>query len=259
MDKARDMYRHFSIVASNYRQIRTTDHEPIEFIAESLNWLHDVKAADIGCGGGRYDLLLFKHLKNLHLTCIDINESMLKQVSDYLTDHKIINFKTIKADANVIPLEDNSMDCIVTFNAIHHFDLKAFIKNSCKALKKNGNIFIYTRLRSQNNRNIWGQHFPFFSEKETRLYEIDDVEQSIQSVKESKLETAKRFKYKRKASLRELIEKVEARHYSTFSLYKEDELNETVSCFQENICREFKDTEQIEWFDENILFVLKAA
>ena len=49
------------------------------------------------------------------------------------------------------------------------------------------------------------------------------------------------------------------RHFSTFSLYKEDELNEAVSCFQENICREFKNTEQIEWFDENILLVLKAA
>jgi hypothetical protein len=30
-------------------------------------------------------LLLFQHVKNLHLTCIDLNESMLQQVADYLT------------------------------------------------------------------------------------------------------------------------------------------------------------------------------
>lgn len=47
MYKARDMYRHFSNVAPNYRHIRTTDHEPIEFIAESLNGLHEVKAAEV--------------------------------------------------------------------------------------------------------------------------------------------------------------------------------------------------------------------
>jgi len=125
-----NMYSHFAKISSVYRQIRSTDVEPIAFIGETLKNLPEVKAADVGCGDGRYNLLLFQHLNNLLLTCIDINESMLEQV------------------------------------------------------KK--------------------------------------------------------------------------RHYSTFSLYKKDELSAALKTFQENIRSAFKDTTRIEWFDENILLILKV-
>ncbi|MBW1819003.1 MAG: class I SAM-dependent methyltransferase [Deltaproteobacteria bacterium] len=128
MPAVQNMNSHFSRVASVYRHIRTTDGEPIAFISETLKDLPEVKAADVACGAGRYDLPLFHHLNNLHLTCIDINEAMLEQVSDYLTSHGITNIRTIKGDGNDIPLEDNSMDCVSTFNAIHHFDFEGQIK-----------------------------------------------------------------------------------------------------------------------------------
>jgi ubiquinone/menaquinone biosynthesis C-methylase UbiE len=257
MDAVQNMYSHFSRVACGYRQLRTTDVEPIAFIGETLNGLLEVKAADVGCGAGRYDLLLFQHLNGLHLICIDINESMLEQVSDYLKSHGITNIKTIKADAHDIPLEDNSMDCIFTFNAIHHFDFLEFIETSGKAIKEDGRIFIYTRLRSQNARSIWGQHFPLFLEIETRLHELDEMEQWVQSVDSLRLETATPFIYKRNATMEQLVEKVKKRHYSTFSLYEEDELDEALKTFQKNIRRQFQDRNQIDWFEENILLVLR--
>lgn len=258
MNPVQNMNSHFSRVATSYRQARTTDLEPIVLISNILKGLSEVKAADVGCGTGRYDLLLFQHLNNLHLTCIDINESMQKQVLNYLTSQGITNFKTIKSNANDIPLEDNSMDCIFTFNAIHHFDFVKFIEKSGKVIKKDGKIFIYTRLRSQNARGIWGQHFPLFSEKETRLYELAEMEQWVQSSDLLRLETVKRFRYKRQATIEHLVEKVQTRHYSTFSLYEKDELVEALKTFQENIRSQFQDTNQIEWFDENILLVLKS-
>ena len=183
---------------------------------------------------------------------------MLKQASGYLASHKITNVETIKAHAEQIPLEDNSMDCIFTFNAIHHFDFLQFIKRCSRVIKKDGRIFIYTRSGGQNASNIWGRYFPFFPERETRLYELDKMKQWIQSVDLLSLETVKKFRYKRKATLRQLVEKVKARHYSTFSLYGENELYETLEIFQENIKEKFPDTNCIEWFDENILLVLKS-
>ena len=42
-----------------------------------------------------------------------------------------------------------------------------FIHKAVEVIKKDGLIFIYTRTRSQNACNIWGQYFPFFCEKET--------------------------------------------------------------------------------------------
>ena len=182
MDSAKSMYNHFSQVASEYRDVRTTDVEPIAFIRDALGKLSKVTAADGGCGTGRYDLLLFKYINNLDLTCVDINESMLEQVSDYLRRNGYGNVRTIKANADDIPLDENSMDCILTFNAVHHFDFVKFVEKCGRAIKADGKIFIYTRLRSQNAMSIWGQHFPEFSERETRLYELDEMDQWVESI-----------------------------------------------------------------------------
>ncbi len=83
------------------------------------------------------------------------------------------------------------------------------------------------------------------------------MKQWIKSVDSLRLETAKSFKCKRNTTLKQLVEKVKKRHYSTFCLYEEDELNEALKTFQENIRGQFQDVNQIEWFDENILLVLK--
>lgn len=259
MDANKNMYNHFSRIARNYRQVRRTHEEVIAFIGRALKDISSVRALDVGCGAGRYDLLLFRYLNDLHLTCIDINESMLKQLSEYLSGHGITNVKIIKASADDIPLGEGSMDCILTFNAVHHFNFVKFLQQCRKVMKEDGCIFIYTRLRSQNDRNIWGQHFPLFSQKETRLYELDEMERWIRSVDPLRLETVKVFKFKRTATLPQLVERARAKHYSTFSLYKEHELVEAMKTFQENIRREFQDTNKIEWLDENILLLIRAA
>ncbi|NER39198.1 MAG: class I SAM-dependent methyltransferase [Oscillatoria sp. SIO1A7] len=253
-----DMRAHFSQVAPDYRQARTTDSEPIAFISENLQHLPEVSAADVGCGAGRYDLLLFQHLNNLKLTCIDINESMLAQASEYLTDKGFSNFKTLEAKGDSFSLAPRSLDCVLTFNAIHHFDFAGFLESAAKALKESGQIFIYTRLRSQNARNIWGEYFPGFTEKEDRLYEMDRIESWIASSQQLTLKTVKRFEYERTASLEQLLKKVKVRHYSTFSLYEKGELAEALPIFEERLGEKFSDLNQIKWFDENILLVLQA-
>jgi ubiquinone/menaquinone biosynthesis C-methylase UbiE len=252
-----NMYDHFIKIATSYKDLRTTDLEPILFINKKLKGLNIIKATDIGCGAGRYDLLFFKYLNNLSLTCIDNNESMLEQTSNHLKNNGITNFKTIKSDINDSSLEDGSMDCIFTFNAIHHFDFVRFIENAARTIKKTGFIFIYTRLRSQNAKNIWGVYFPLFLEKEDRLYELGEMETMINSTNSLTIESIKNFKYKRSSTLKQLINKVKAKHYSTFSLYKKNELKDSLKKFRENIIKNFSDPEQIEWFDENILLVLR--
>jgi len=144
MNTPQKTYDHFSLVSASYRKMRTTDKEPIIFISESLKNLYGIKAADVGCGAGRYDLLLFQNLNKLHLTCIDINDSMLREASNYLKSSGFSNFQTIKANANEIPLEKNSLDCIFTFNAIHHFDFVKFLEKSSEVIIEGaGFLFIH--------------------------------------------------------------------------------------------------------------------
>ena len=254
---SRTMYDHFSRIATGYNELRTTDLEPVLFIKNTLKHLKQIKAADIGCGAGRYDLLFFKYLNNLNLTCIDINQSMLKETMNYLKSNGITHFKIMKSEGNDIPLKNRSQDCIFTFNVIHHFNFVRFIENAARVIKKAGYIFIYTRLRSQNARNIWGRYFPLFLEKEKRLFQRNKIETIINSTGTLTIESFKKFKYKRSSSLKQLLYRALNRHYSTFSIYSNAELEDSARNFQKNIMSTFSNPDNVEWFDENILFLLR--
>lgn len=259
IDTGQGMHEHFSRVAAAYNGIRTTDLEPILAIKDTLNGLPRIDAADIGCGPGRYCLELFRHLDNLRLTCVDFNEAMLAVTADCLQAAGITNFTTIKSLAKNVPIKDNSMDCIFSFNAIHHFDFVMFMEKINRVLKSGGRIFIYTRLRSQNARNIWGRHFPLFLEKENRLHELHEMESMIRLIDSLVVESVKKFRYWRNSTLSRLVDQARNGHYSTFSLYQQDEFEAALQAFCDNIIDNFSSAEKVGWFDENILLVLKKT
>ena len=255
----KDMYEHFSDVAVLYNDLRTTDLEPVMFIKDMLDGNGNIAAADIGCGAGRYSLQFLRHLDLHHLTCIDVNESMLEQVSSMLEAAGLANFRTIESAAEHIPLVDNSIDYIFTFNAIHHFDFVAFMQEAARIARDGGSIIIYTRLRSQNAKNIWGKHFPLFLAKEDRLYEMDELEQMTKPIPAINIQCVKQFRYLRTASLAQLLNLARNSHYSTFSLYEKEEFASALEGFQRNIIRHFSDPEHIKWFDEYTMLVVNHS
>jgi len=258
-DHVKRMYEHFSKVSTSYNIVRTTDVEPILYIREKLNHKNDVRAIDVGCGGGRYCLLLFQYIPGLHLTCADVNDSMLAETFRYLKRHGMENFSTLQADVSDLQLPESSMDCIFSFNAIHHFDPMLFLHKAAKALKDKGYIFIYTRLKSQNARSIWGRFFPGFSEREKRLYDFAQVEQWMDSTSSIQLVSTEFFKFKRRATLKQLIAQAENKHYSTLSLYPADVFDQAVKGFKKEIRRHFTDLNTIEWCDENVMIVFRKG
>ncbi len=252
------MDNHFSRVAKKYRNLRTTDSEPISVIVDKLKNLDHIEAADVGCGAGRYDLLLYKHLGDkLRLTCLDANAEMLKSLTKYLKEHDISNFSAKQSVAETMPFADSVLDCICTFNAIHHFNLPRFLVESSRVLKPGGYLFMYSRLREQNEKNIWGLYFPHFIEKETRLYTLDGLKQSVAAVENLAFESIVFFAFNRLAALEELLERAKSHHYSTFSLYSPEELEEGLKGFSLNIKNQFEDPQQVRWFDENVLFIIR--
>jgi ubiquinone/menaquinone biosynthesis C-methylase UbiE len=253
-----DFTRHFSKVAKKYRNLRTTDSEPIAIIVNKLNHLEEIKAVDVGCGAGRYDILLYRYLGDrLELNCLDVNADMLKNLSTYLARHDIRNFSVKCSTAETMPFPDNTLDCIFTFNAIHHFDLPRFLSESVRVLKSGGYLFVYTRLREQNERNIWGLYFPKFSEKETRLYSLDMMKQLIGEVNGLGFESIIFFAYSRLAALEELLTRARSHHYSTFCYYSPEELGKALTGFSNNIKKEFENPQQVRWFDENVLLIIR--
>ena len=214
------IHHHFSRIAPKYRDLRITDPEPITFIARELERLVSIEAVDVGCGAGRYGLLLCRYLGDkLRLTCADANSNMLETLDEYLVKHGISNFTPMHSEAENLPLPSNALDFVCTFNAVHHFNLPGFLQESARILKSGGYLFIYTRLREQNKRNIWGRYFPNFHQKETRLYTLNALTQAVAAVPTLGIKSIEFFEYQRISTSAKLIEQVEANHYSTFSLW----------------------------------------
>ena len=252
------MSEHFSQVASIYSQVRTIDYELINYITKKLASMSNIVAADIGCGDGRYSIKLIEKLRNrLSLTCVDNNYEMLQQISKISSNFQ--NLQTKQAFAEKIPFDDNSLDCIFSFNAIHHFKINEFAKECNRVLKNNGLLFIYTRLKDQNESNIWGKFFPDFSKKENRLFDNHSLTECISSQTSLNLKSTESFQHNRSSDIRTLVSKAEKKHYSTFSLYTVSEFEKSLAKFIQNIHQNFSNPENIQWVDGNTMFVFQKT
>ena len=236
---------HFAKVADVYREMRTTDEEPILYIRDQLAGRPAVTAADIGCGAGRYDPLLFRHLPNLRLACLDVSPEMLAQLSRHLGRNGIHDFEMINVSVEEMAFEDESLDCVFTFNAVHHFDFSLFLAKAGRAIRKDGLIFIYTRTPDQNAGSVWGRHFPDFREKKTRLYRLQEMEEWICKTGRLRMIAARTFRYARTFSMERLLEQARNRHYSTFSLYGEAEFEKASQTFKDAVRRQFDDPAKV--------------
>jgi SAM-dependent methyltransferase len=247
------MQEHFRRIAGAYRQLRTRDEAPVLYIRDTFAGRGSIRAVDIGCGAGRYAILFFRHLPKLHLTCVDANERMLEELARYLVKNNITNFDTIHSSVDDLDLEEERFDAVFTFNAIHHFDFQSFLSKAARAIRNGGWIFIYTRTPSQNAETIWGQYFPSFLEKETRLHELAQMESWIRDTFRLRLDAVKTFSYRRRSELDRLLLQARGKHYSTFSLYTDDEFGEAIEAFAGNIRRRYDKSGKVQWFDKNIL------
>ncbi len=254
------MVGHFAQVAPKYRDVRTTDIAPVRWIQSQLASTGRLKGADVGCGAGRYDKILFELLGGrLELFCIDANSAMLGQLDRQFRDSGVHDYKAIVAASEGIPLETASLDFLMTFNAVHHFDFDGFLDEAARVVRPGGQIFVYSRLRSQNARNIWGLHFPEFAERETRLYEIDEMTNAVAENHHLGMESVRYFEHPRESLLTRLVDQARSKHYSTFSLYRPDEFEDALAVFEATLRRSHAPGVPITWQDENVLLHLRRS
>ncbi|WP_462137512.1 class I SAM-dependent methyltransferase [Candidatus Mycalebacterium sp.] len=242
-------------LASRYRTLRMTDKEPVDFVLKNLSASGVIQAADMGCGAGRYAKLILEGFgEKIFLNCFDTNEYMLDQLQTYLAGEGLANFSAKVADAREVPLENNSLDAVFCFNSVHHIGIVGFLREISRTLKPGGRVFIYTRSRAQNDRTVWGRHFPLFRRKESRLYEPEEFEFKVEKFPEFEIELTKTFTYERTNSLKDLAEKASEKAYSAFLFYGPEEFDRAFEKFRTNLKQNFDG--DIEWEDEKIMYVL---
>jgi len=251
------MENYYTEIAPKYRELRTTDSEPVDFLCGLLSARRRIEAADMGCGVGRYAKLFLENLGDgAFLHCFDTNEYMLNQLESHMAESGISNFSAKVADARETPLKSGSADLVLCFNSVHHIGLFGLLRESSRILKPGGSVFIYTRSRTQNSGTVWGRNFPLFKRRESRLYEPEEFEFKVEKFPEFKIELAKTFLYKRVNPQAELVKKASGRHYSTFHFYEPEEFDRAFERFRENLKREFGDGD-VKWDDEKVMYVLR--
>jgi len=169
------------------------------------------------------------------------------------------NIQYCLVNANELPFAHGYFDGVTTFNAVHHFDLDSFVASAARVLCPGGLLSIYTRTPEQNEHTIWGQHFPGFTERETRLYQCERIEEAIDKVPELQLEGIQEFKHVRVEAVESLLNRARHFHYSTFRLYPADEFRLALETFAKRLT-ELSSNGKIEYTAKNtMLFVRRSS
>ena len=115
-------------------------------------------------------------------------------------------------------------------------------------------MFVYIRTLEQNARSIWGRRFPGFSDKETRLFPRDRLERAVAATAGLELLGVAEYRFARRIAVGVLEARVQAHAYSTFSLYGQAELTESLECFVASLR-----PGEVEWTDENTLLIAQRT
>ena len=218
---------HFSVVASVYDALRTTDEAPVRRIRELLPDRR-VIGLDIGCGTGRYSRLLRGVLHpGSVLVASDVSAAMLAELK--ASDDGQEPVLALRSTAEQVPVRTGSLDLVTAFNSVHHFDLEQFLAVASRVLKPNGQLFIYTRTPEQNARTLG--RISGFAEREQRLHSEAALREAVRRTPGLKLVDTQTFRHPRSSTPERLRAQAEGHHYSTFSLYSPDELRVAIATF----------------------------
>jgi SAM-dependent methyltransferase len=243
---------HFKLVASVYDSLRTTDTAPVRKIRELLPD-GPVTGLDLGCGTGRYSRLLRELLPDGSLLAAsDVSAAMLAELQASQEGRAPV--APLRCTAEELPFRGGSLDLVMAFNSVHHFDLGRFLAEVARVLKPGGRLFVYTRTPEQNARTVWGRWFPGFTTREQRLFREATLKDEVRRTKGLRLAGTQTFSHPRSSTPDRLRAQVEGRHYSTFSLYQPDELRQAITAFLARL-----PGPEVSWVDEHLLLVADAT
>jgi ubiquinone/menaquinone biosynthesis C-methylase UbiE len=129
--------RHINVLEMEDRK---TWQNPEEILGKVKIKPHFI-AADLGCGSGFFTVPLSKKVKTVY--GIDVQKEMLQFLEQKIRKLKIKNIVPLLSRENEIPLENESVDLLVSVNTLHEFDKKkAMIAEMQRVLKHGGKALI---------------------------------------------------------------------------------------------------------------------
>ena len=253
--------RHFGTVARRYRKLRDLDVRVVRRVALELRKLadlaHRLLVLDAGAGTGRYTEAVLHHASEhyglrYHGVAYDAVREMLSSGEA----HQRVGTGNIDRAiglAEFLPFPTQSFDAVLSFNAVHHFDLREFLAAAARVLRPKRRLIVYTRTPEQNQRTIWGQFFPDFAERETRLYTESALRTALEGTNKFESIELLEIPWKVRTSLSRLMEQVRSRGYSTFWFYSPEEFDAALETFEARLRVNFDDPSTITVQNDHIL------
>lgn len=110
-------------------------------IIERLNLKSNYIVADLGSGSGYFSIPISRIVKKVY--SIDVQEEMLDFLEKKIQGQKITNIELILSKGNDVPLQESSVDLLLSVNTLHEFNDKDLIIEEIKrVLKPNGKAAI---------------------------------------------------------------------------------------------------------------------
>jgi ubiquinone/menaquinone biosynthesis C-methylase UbiE len=112
-----------------------------EDILDAIELNRSYVAADLGCGSGFFTIPLSRKVKKVY--GIDMQKKMLKYLEQKINNQRIENIIPLLSKENEIPLENESLDLLISTNTLHEFsDKKQMIREMQRVLRRNGKAVI---------------------------------------------------------------------------------------------------------------------
>jgi ubiquinone/menaquinone biosynthesis C-methylase UbiE len=129
--------KHIDVLESEERKNRQNPEEIIQL----FNLKPTDVVAELGCGSGYFTIPLSRKVKKVY--GIDIQIEMLDYLEMKIKQQKILNIETLLSTENKIPLQDESVDILMTVNTLHEFRNKEQILSEIwRVLKPQGKAVI---------------------------------------------------------------------------------------------------------------------
>jgi len=128
---------HVTVLEAEDRKVWQNPNE----ILNAVELRSDSVAADLGCGSGYFTVPLARKVKKVY--GIDVQGEMLNFLKDKIRKHGIKNIDPMLSKPDEIPLEDESVDFLMSVNTLHEFgDRNKMIYEMRRVLKKGGQLLI---------------------------------------------------------------------------------------------------------------------
>ena len=129
--------KHIAVLESKDRKTWQNPEEIMKMLELKPSYV----VADLGCGSGYFTVPISRKVKKVY--AIDIQKEMLDFLEKKIQRQKLINIKLMLSGKYEIPLENTSVDLLITVNTLHEFpDKKKTVKEIRRVLKPEGHAVI---------------------------------------------------------------------------------------------------------------------